>query len=136
MAYYFRSRIAEHLFGCRIPTCDDAVEGLAYDRIDRVCDDCGEASHAVILQLAFGNVAGHDDDTDHLPLLVADGDLIGLDPDLHSVPFEHPLNNSESRHSQADDLQIIEIKFSRLLRIDFKRRPSFNLLDGFPGRVR
>ncbi len=55
-ADHFGSRVAEHVFGCLVPCCDDAIECLADDRVVRRFDDAGKVQPSLAATPFLGDV--------------------------------------------------------------------------------
>ncbi len=78
-----------------------------------------EQSQRFLGSLALRDVLAHDDNADYLPVLVADWNLIRLDPKILSLPISDRLDNPQLGHSGTDHLQIIRIKLGRFSRLNF-----------------
>ena len=60
------------------------------------------------------DVLGHDDDPDHLPVLVAVGYFVRLNPQLPAVRRSNGFDSPQFGRSRANDFQIIRVQPSRI----------------------
>ena len=112
-----------------------AIQCLADDCIARILDNGRQGSDVLVLTLGHSDVVGHDDDANHLSILVADRYLVRADPEFFAIAANQLLNDSKFRDTRTDDLHVILMIFGRILRIGFDRWPSLDLLDRLSGGV-